>query len=62
MKELVWLVPISLSIAFVLGGCRSETYKGIAREAGKSFLRIILGIALVCLVLQAILWIVPVIS
>jgi hypothetical protein len=62
MSELLWLIPISVSISLVLGGCRSETFQGIAIESGKTFLRITIGIALVCLALQIVLWTIPAVT
>ena len=55
MTELIWIVPILLSVALVLGTCRGRTVRKIVGEASKSFVRLILGIALVCAVLQILL-------
>ena len=62
MKELFWLLPISLAIALVLGGCRGETIPAILREGTKSFVKIVVGIALICLALQVLLWLIPPLS
>jgi hypothetical protein len=62
MKELIWLLPISLVVALVLGGCRGETFGVILKESSKSFLRIVIGIAIICVALQLILMLVPPLS
>lgn len=60
MTELVWIFPIVVSISFVLGGCRGVEIGEIARESGKSFLRIVIGIVALCVVLQLVLWLITV--
>ena len=59
MTELLWIFPILASIALILGGCRGETMDRILSESGKSFLRLVVGIFLLCVLLQAVLWVVP---
>lgn len=52
MSELIWIVPILVSVALVLGACRGRNMRKILREASFSFVRLTLGIALVCVILQ----------
>jgi len=60
VKELVWILPIVVSISFVLGGCRGVALGEIARESLKSFLRIVIGIFVLCVALQVVLWLITV--
>jgi hypothetical protein len=51
VKEFLWLIPILIPIALVLGGCRAETSREIVRESSRSFGKlllwgIVLGVAL----------------
>jgi len=62
MKELIWLLPICLTVALTLGACRGETFSRIFGEAAKSFAKIVVGIALICVVLQVILLLIPPLS
>jgi hypothetical protein len=59
MKEFIFLAPILVTIALVLGGSRAEKLGGILNEARKSFVRLVVGIFLLCVVLQGILYVVP---
>ena len=56
MSALIWMLPILLAIAVVLGGTRAETLDRISVEAGKSFLRLTVGMALLAVVLQVLLY------
>ena len=62
MIELLWLLPICLTVALVLGACRAETYGPILREALKSFTKIVVGIFVICVVLQLVLLLIPPLS
>ena len=62
MKELLFLFPILLAIALVLGGTRGETLAAIFGESGKSFARLVLGIAALCVAVQIVLFVVPLLS
>jgi hypothetical protein len=62
MIELLFLLPICFTVAVVLGACRAETYGPILRESLKSFTKIVVGIAAICVVLQLILLLVPPLS
>lgn len=59
MRELLFLFPILLVIALVLGGCRAVTLDRIVREASRSFVKLVAGILILCVGLQALLAIVP---
>ena len=59
MKEFLWLFPILASIAVVLGGTRAESPAGILMEAGRSFVKLSLGILVLCVALEAVLFAVP---
>ena len=59
MKDLLWLFPILAAIAVVLGACRGRQLPEIFTEASKSFVKMVLGIAALCVVLQLILFVVP---
>jgi hypothetical protein len=56
MSALIWIFPILLAIAVVLGGTRAETLDRISVEAGKSFLRLTVGMTLLAVVLQVLLY------
>jgi len=62
MKELFWLLPICLTVALTLGACRAETLPKILRESTKSFVKIVIGIALICVALQVLLLLIPPLS
>jgi hypothetical protein len=55
VTELLWIFPILLAIALVLGASRGERIGKILRESSLSFVRLTLGTALVCAVLQVLL-------
>jgi hypothetical protein len=52
VSELIWIFPILVSVALVLGACRGRDMGKILREASLSFIRLTVGIAIVCAVLQ----------
>ena len=62
MIELLFLLPVCFTVAVVLGACRADTYGPILRESLKSFTKIVVGIAVICVVLQLILLLVPPLS
>ena len=62
MIELLWLIPICFTVALVLGACRAETFGPILREAMKSFTKIVVGIFVICVVLQLVLLLIPPLS
>ena len=59
MKDFLWIFPILASIAIVLGGTRAETLGPIVKEAGRSFVKLSLGILVLCVALEAVLFAVP---
>jgi hypothetical protein len=59
VKELLFILPILAAIAVVLGATRGEAIGKIFGEAGKSFGRLVLGIAILCVVLQGVFYVVP---
>ena len=62
MIELLWLIPICFTVALVLGACRAETFGPILRETIRSFTKIVVGIFVICVVLQLVLLLVPPLS
>ena len=62
MKELIWLLPICLTVALTLGACRADTLPTILSESTKSFAKIVIGIVLICVGLQVILMLIPPLS
>lgn len=59
MIELLFLLPILAPIALVLGATRADTYGRIFAEGTRSFLKMIGAIVLLCIALQAVLYVVP---
>jgi hypothetical protein len=59
MIDLLFLLPILASIALVLGATRSETIGRILAESTRSFLKMLGAIVLLCIALQAVLYVVP---
>jgi len=59
MIELLWILPILLAIALVLGGTRGDTLKRMFCESGKSFAKLVAGIFLLCVAVQVVLHVVP---
>ena len=59
MIGFVWILPILTMIAVVLGTCRAETFPLILRESGLSFMRLTVGIAIVCVALEGLLFVIP---
>jgi len=59
MKELLFLLPILAPIALVLGATRADSYGRIFAEGTRSFLKMLGAIILLCIALQAVLYIVP---
>ena len=59
MNDLLWAFPILAAIALVLGACRGREIGRILGEAGKSFVKMVIGIAALCAILQLILFVVP---
>jgi hypothetical protein len=59
MREALWILPILVAIAVVLGGCRAESLGAILRESSKTFGRILGAIVVIVLVLQVVLWFIP---
>ncbi|MEN8149053.1 MAG: hypothetical protein ABFS86_04475 [Planctomycetota bacterium] len=62
MIELLWLLPICFTVAVVLGACRGSSYGKILLEALKSFGKIVVGIFVICVVLQLVLLLIPPLS
>ncbi|MCU0728065.1 MAG: hypothetical protein MUE73_20135 [Planctomycetes bacterium] len=62
MKEMLFILPILATIALVLGATRGEVLGKILREAGRSFAKLVVGIAILCVVLQGILLLVAAIA
>ncbi len=60
MKVMLWIFPILLTIALVLGGCRGQTLKRITKEATRSFVKLVVGMTLLCVAVQLLLLLVPV--
>ena len=60
MIELLFLLPILASIALVLGTTRSESLRRILTESSRSFLKMLGAIILLCIALQAVLYVVPI--
>ncbi len=59
MIGFLWILPILTVIAIVLGTCRAECLPRILRESGLSFMRLTVGITIVCVALQALLFVIP---
>ena len=59
MKEFLWLFPILAAIALVLGATRGETIGRIAKEAGRSFGKLTVGILVLAVALEIVLYAIP---
>ncbi len=59
MTELLFLLPILVPIALVLGATRADTFKRIFLEGARSYVKMIGAIILLCVGLQAVLYVVP---
>ena len=59
MSELAFLLPILAPIALVLGATRSESLGDILRGASRSFVKMVGAIVVLCIALQAVLYVVP---
>ncbi|MHC4470435.1 MAG: hypothetical protein ACYTDY_06415 [Planctomycetota bacterium] len=55
MSELLWILPILVAVALILGTCRGESLGKILAESSLSLVRLTVGIVIVCVVLQALL-------
>jgi hypothetical protein len=59
MSELAFLLPILAPIALVLGATRAESLGDILRGATRSFAKMVGAIVLLCIGLQAVLYVIP---
>lgn len=60
MNELLFLIPILVAIALVLGACRATAYRKILRRARRSFLKMVVGLFLLAVAIQLLLMLVPI--
>ncbi len=56
MKEFIWLLPILVPIALVLGACRAERMREILGGSARSFGKLVFGMVVLAIALEAVLF------
>jgi hypothetical protein len=59
MTELIFLLPILAPIALILGATRATELGPILKESSRSFVKMVGAIVLLCVGLQVVLYLVP---